>query len=118
MPFITPHVPTWPAVRSFLISCWRDPDADESLQAQFRGHQFQAASRSCRCFRWCTLLLVGAALVVFDEYVDHPLVIVCASVLCMLVAFIYLPLWRAWQQARRHAGLHAYRVGAWRWPWR
>jgi diguanylate cyclase (GGDEF)-like protein/PAS domain S-box-containing protein len=96
MPFITPHVPTWQAVRSFLISCWRDPDADESLQAQFRGHQFHGLVAQVPMCSLCTLLLVGAALVVFDEYVDHPLVIVCASVLCMLVAFIYLPLWRAW----------------------
>ena len=83
-------------MRSFLVSCWRDPDADEALSAQFRGRQLHALVAQLPMFSLCTLLLVGAALPVFHEYVHRPVVIACTATLCLLVAFIYVPLWRAW----------------------
>ena len=96
MPSFIPHVPSWQSVRSFVASCWRDPDADEALAAQFRGRQLHALVAQLPMFSLCTLLLVGAALAVFHDYVGHPMVVACSATLCLLVALIYVPLWRAW----------------------
>jgi diguanylate cyclase (GGDEF)-like protein/PAS domain S-box-containing protein len=96
MPSFTLHVPSWQSARSFLESCWRDPHADPALAAQFRGRQFQAVVAQLPMFSLCTLMLIGAALSVFHDYVGHPVVLACTALLCLLVAFIYVPLWRAW----------------------
>lgn len=98
MPSLTVQVPSWHSVRSFLASCWEDPDADATLAAQFRGRQFDAVVAQLPMFSLVTLVLIGAALAVFQDYVDRPMVVVCAALLCLLVAFIYVPVWRAWQR--------------------
>ncbi|MBK6658029.1 MAG: EAL domain-containing protein [Proteobacteria bacterium] len=69
-----------------------------ALAAQFRGRQFQAAVAQLPMFSLVTLLLVGAALLVFRDYVEHPTVIVCTAILCLLVALVYVPLWRSWNR--------------------
>lgn len=97
MPSFTPHVPSWHSVCSFLASCWRDPDADQDLAAQFRGRQFHALVAQLPMFSLCNLILVGAALAVFHDYIDSPMVVGCTAILCLLVAFIYVPLWRVWR---------------------